>query len=275
MNVLTLYRKLDPQNPLRGFARSIRSLFAREDEFVAYANLVSPLKDQTYVDFTEMEKSIYLLSHKDLQGSADAVISLIRSVQYVVENDIPGVFVECGVYKGGNIEVMIRTLQHLGIENRDIYLYDTFVGMPRPDDVDDEGLGDTLRSGWQQHRTEVDGDAGSVWMRGEIETVRNRIAPLNYPADRLHFIKGMVEHTIPRTLPDKIALLRLDTDFYASTKHELVHLYPRLCQQGILIIDDYGALPGCRRAVHEYAAEYKPRWFLNRVDAHVRLVVKS
>jgi O-methyltransferase len=98
--------------------------------------------------------------------------------------------------------------------------------------------------------------------------------PLGYPKARLHFVKGMVEETIPETAPGQIALLRLDTDFYSSTKHELDHLYPRLSSGGILIIDDYGSIPGARRAVDEYAAEHRIGWFMHRVDAQVRLVVK-
>jgi O-methyltransferase len=113
-------------------------------------------------------------------------------------------------------------------------------------------------------------------MRVDVDTVRQRLEPLGYPLERLHFVKGMVEKTIPRRAPAEIALLRLDTDFYASTKHELVHLYPRLNPGGVLIIDDYGGLPGCRRAVDEYAAEHRLRWFLHRVDANVvRMVVKT
>jgi len=111
-------------------------------------------------------------------------------------------------------------------------------------------------------------------MRAGIDVVRRMIEPLGYPPERLHFVKGMVEDTIPTVMPPEIALLRLDTDFYSSTKHELVHLYPRLASGGVLIIDDYGAMPGCRRAVDEYAAEYQLRWFLTRLDAHVRLLVK-
>ena len=111
-------------------------------------------------------------------------------------------------------------------------------------------------------------------MRAGIDVVRRRIEPLGYPPERLHFVKGMVEDTIPTVMPPEIALLRLDTDFYYSTKHELVHLYPRLASGGVLIIDDYGAMPGCRRAVDEYAAEHQLRWFLTRLDAHVRLLVK-
>ena len=111
-------------------------------------------------------------------------------------------------------------------------------------------------------------------MRASLETVRQRLSRLRYPDDRLHFVQGMVEQTIPAVVPDQIPLLRLDTDFYSSTKHELEHLYPRLSAGGVLIIDDYGAMPGSRIATDEYATAHATGWFLHRVDAHVRLTIK-
>ena len=92
--------------------------------------------------------------------------------------------------------------------------------------------------------------------------------------ERVKFVKGRVEETIPRNLPDQISLLRLDTDFYESTRHELEHLYPRLSSGGILIIDDYGAFAGAQRAVHEFMASQHLNVFLHRIDSTGRLLVK-
>jgi O-methyltransferase len=245
-----------------------------QSDFAAYASYLSPLKTRVYTDFDDAEKAIYLKTYTNLCGSPEAIVSLIRAVHYIVENEVPGALVECGVFMGGNIEVMIRVLQQLGVRDRDIFLYDTFAGMPRPDAVDDVELDGAMQRSWQANSTEADGDAGSDWMRAGIDVVRQRLEPLGYPPERLHFVKGMVEETIPDTAPEQIAILRLDTDFYASTKHEIVHLYPRLVPGGILILDDYGALPGCRFAIDQYAAEHRLRWFFNRIDAHVRLIVK-
>jgi O-methyltransferase len=221
-----------------------------------------------------VEKSIYLNLASNLCGGPEAIVALIRAVEYVVRNGIAGAFVECGVYMGANVEAMVRALQNLQVDDRDIYLYDTFAGMPQPDPRDDEGTIGVMRTSWEANRTDADGTSGSNWMRATVETVQQRIEPLGYPAERLHFVKGMVENTIPRVAPEKIAILRLDTDFYRSTKHELEHLYPRLMDGGVLIIDDYGAIPGARLAADEFAAENGLSWFLHRVDPHVRLVVK-
>ena len=232
----------------------------------------SPLRERIYADFSEVEQSIYLASRLNLCGSPEAIVTLVRAVDHVIDRGIPGALVECGVYMGGNIEVMIRALHRHGVSDRDVYLYDTFAGMPKPSHRDDGELGGVAT--WAAHRTEADGDKGSDWMKAGVELVRQRIDPLGYPNGHLHFVKGMVEDTIPAVVPDEIAILRLDTDFYESTKHELQHLYPRLSPGGILIIDDYGAFPGSRMATDEYCAEHGLNWFLHRVDAHVRLVVK-
>jgi O-methyltransferase len=245
-----------------------------QSDFAAYARFASPMRANPYSDFDDTEREIYLASHINVVAGAEAIVSLVRAVRHIVKNNIAGAFVECGVYRGGNIEVMIRTLQTLGVDDRDIFLYDTFAGMPRPDVVDDAGLDNEMKQTWEAHRNEADGNAGSNWMRAGIDLVRERLAPLGYPLNRLHFVKGLVEDTIPSVVPQAIALLRLDTDFYSSTKHELVHLYPLLAHGGVLIIDDYGAMPGCRRAVDEYNEEHGLHWYLSRLDAHVRLVIK-
>jgi hypothetical protein len=95
-----------------------------------------------------------------------------------------------------------------------------------------------------------------------------------YPDQRLHFIRGTVEETIPGAAPSRLALLRLDTDWYESTRHELLHLYPRLADGGVLIVDDYGHWEGARRAVDEYFAEHPPLPLLARVDYTARIAVK-
>jgi len=100
------------------------------------------------------------------------------------------------------------------------------------------------------------------------------MAASNYPEDKLVFVEGMVEDTVPGQAADQLSLLRLDTDLYKSTYHELVHLYPRLATGGILIIDDYGYFQGSRAATDQYIAENKLKLFLTRIDESVRLVVK-
>jgi hypothetical protein len=104
--------------------------------------------------------------------------------------------------------------------------------------------------------------------------VQRNLAGTGYDLASVKFIKGKVEETIPAHAPARIALLRLDTDWYESTRHELAHLFPRLVPGGVLILDDYGHWQGSRRAVDEYMAEHGIPILLNRVDYTARIAVK-
>jgi Macrocin-O-methyltransferase (TylF) len=111
-------------------AKAHDSRLDQSDEFAVVAALRTPLRGRVYADFSDFERSVCRDSIS--VSSPEAIISLVRAVEYVSRSEIPGALVECGVFEGGNIEVMIRTLQHLQVADRDIYLYDTFAGMPRP-----------------------------------------------------------------------------------------------------------------------------------------------
>jgi len=193
--------------------------------------------------------------------------SLYKAVQYVVENKIPGDFVECGVWRGGSVILMALALAHFGDTSRKIFLYDTFTGMTKPDEKDVDWNGLNLQEKWKK-------DSTSWGYGGSLEEVRKNVYASNYPKDNFVFVKGPVEQTLPETMPENIALLRLDTDWYASTYHELVHLYPTLSAGGILIIDDYGWCRGARTATDKYIKENKLNLFLSRIDESVRLAVK-
>jgi len=164
-----------------------------------------------------------------------------------------------------------KTLLGLGREDRDLYLFDTFEGMPSPggEDVDFTGAAAAGRLA-----TESPGEDDSVWCYAPLEEVRRTLASTGYEANRLHFIKGMVEETIPDQAPARIAVLRLDTDWYESTKHELVHLFPRLASGGVLILDDYGHWLGARQAMDEYITETGTTILLHRIDYSGRIGVK-
>jgi tetratricopeptide (TPR) repeat protein len=228
-----------------------------------------------YKDFTASEKCTLLEASLVTLASPEAIVELIRAVDYVLANKIGGAFVECGVFQGGNAVVLIRTLLNAGVTDRDVYLYDTFEGFPKPEAIDFEYLIGPALETWQKFKQAGDqSEDGSDWLRYPLEKVRERVLSLGYPAERIHFVKGLVENTIPQQCPESIALLRLDTDFYRSTKHELIHMYPRLQRGGILIIDDYGALHGARVATDEYLSEHGIAFFPARVDEHVRVGVK-
>lgn len=196
--------------------------------------------------------------------SRERLAAMVAAVEHVVQARLPGAIVECGVWKGGSMIAAAHALLRLGVRDRDLYLFDTFDGMVEPGAVDVEAVSD---------RAAADAlEEINAWCRVTLEEVRANVLATGYPADRVHLIAGRVEDTVPAHAPDEIALLRLDTDWYESTAHELRHLYPRLCPGGILLVDDYGAWLGARKAVDEYFREDPP--FLHRVDDTARLVIK-
>ena len=191
--------------------------------------------------------------------------ALYKSVQYILRKNILGDFVECGVWRGGSAMLMALTLLQEKTTDRTIYLYDTFSGMPQPEKED----GQKALQIWD---TSEKNENGSDWCFATYDDVHTNMMSTGYPAEKMIFVEGDVEKTIPSNLPEKIALLRLDTDWYASTKHELIHLYPLLEKSGILIVDDYGAWEGARKAVDEYF-ENAPV-YLHRIDETGRLLMK-
>lgn len=205
--------------------------------------------------------------------SVDRMYALYNAVHYVVRNRIPGDFVECGVWRGGSAMLIAKALSDLGVTDRKIYLYDTFEGMSAPSAKDVDFTGRNAQA--LLDATPMD-ESLSVWCLAGIEEVRRNMARTQYPTEQLVFVPGKVEDTIPEKSPHgQIALLRLDTDWYASTKHELIHLFPKLTERGIMIIDDYGHWQGCREAVDEYFAETNTHPLLHRIDYTGRLVIKT
>lgn len=203
--------------------------------------------------------------------SAERVYGLIQAVDYVCHNRLAGDFVECGVWRGGSAMAMAEQLSHRGHTDCTLWLYDTFSGMTPPAAVDVSRQGQ--RAVEKFRRLSADGQS-SQWCRVGLEAVQANMAKTPFPANRIRYVEGKVEDTLPSQAPERIALLRLDTDWYASTKHELEHLYPRLVSGGVLIVDDYGEWQGCRRAVDEYFSQLSSVPLLNRIDHTCRLAVK-
>jgi hypothetical protein len=202
--------------------------------------------------------------------SAERIAALKEGVEYVLRHDIAGDFVECGVWRGGSMMAVALTLLRHGVTDRRLHLFDTFEGMPEPGDVDRDCKGRAARILLKAHGPY----ATAVRACSTLEEVRKALLTTGYDPRHLVFVKGKVEDTLPAHAPQRIALLRLDTDWYESTYHELVHLYPRLSVGGVLILDDYGHWEGARRAVDQYVAENRLRLLLNRIDYSARMCVK-
>jgi O-methyltransferase len=225
--------------------------------------------DMRHPEFEEL----YWLCKPYTMTSVERLFALYSAVKYVLDNNIGGDFVECGVWKGGSAMMMAGLLKKRGITARKLILYDTYEGMPAPTDEDKDSSGEQAIRLMEQQQKE---DAASVWCYSPFEEVRENLQKTGWPEENIIMIKGKVEDTIPAHLPtNKIALLRLDTDWYESTRHELKHLYPLLVEKGVLLIDDYGHWQGCRKAVDEYIGQHKLPILLNRIDETGRLAIKT
>ena len=223
-------------------------------------------------DYSKKNIEIINKVEKYTMTSIKRLNALINSVNYIVENNITGSFVECGVWKGGSVMAMALSLINKGSLNREIYLYDTFYGMSNPETIDVNIHGTTADDYLSAYEKNEDSIA---WAVAPKDKVKENIYSTGYPKENFKLIEGKVEDTIPRIMPEKISLLRLDTDWYASTKHEMNNLFPLLVKNGVLIIDDYGHWAGCKKAIDEYIKENNLCILLVRIDQTGRIGIKS
>jgi O-methyltransferase len=213
----------------------------------------------------------------------DALLSLFEQAVFCELNAIPGSFVECGVWKGGCIGLMALVNLKYGSSRRHIHLFDAFQEICEPDaSVDGERAVREARE-WS-HEPGSSGrlrPLAGVYDRfggpGTIEQNRELLEhDVCYPAQFLHYHVGWFQDTLPVDAGSvgDIAILRLDGDWYASTKVCLTHLYDRVVKGGFVIIDDYGAYEGCRKAVDEYVGSLSVPVFLSYVTEDCRYWIK-
>ena len=202
--------------------------------------------------------------------SRERLYATAMACRHVIDKGIAGDFVECGVWRGGNSMIAADVFSRTSA-NRATWLFDTFAGMTAPTDADVDLVGAPAQAEFAR----TQGKGFSSWCLASLEDVQHNFATARIATTSVHFVKGDVLKTLEDAsrLPDRIAVLRLDTDWYESTKRELEVLYPRLSPGGILIIDDYGYWVGARKAVDEYF-ESRPRPFLQYVDQTGRVGVK-
>jgi len=229
------------------------------------------LEGWRYADLSDEDKSLVRAVSPYTMTSPEAVVALADAVRHVVGNDIEGDIVECGVWRGGSMAAAARTLAALGRFERRLYLFDTFEGMPSPGALDVNFAGEAAEDLYVKRNGRGE---GSDWCRASEGEVARVLAACGYDGSKIHTVKGRVEETIPAEAPERIAILRLDTDWYESTLHELEHLFPRLARGGVVIIDDYGHWRGARQAADEFFARQSTGVYLHRVDYTVRCGVK-
>ncbi len=226
-------------------------------------DLIPPDLEKDFIQIYEKCKDFSLTSLQRLY-------SLYTATNYISKHNIPGDIVECGVWKGGSMMLCALTLLKLKDTGRKIYLYDTFEGMTEPSDYDIRVYDNFLaKIKYDKFKRK-----GIKWDYASLNEVKKNLISTGYPKMNLVFIKGKVEETIPQIVPEKISILRLDTDWYESTYHELHHLFPILSKKGILILDDYGHWKGAKEATDRYLKENNIKILLNRIDKTGRIAVK-
>lgn len=193
--------------------------------------------------------------------------ALYKTVEYLCRNRIPGDFAECGVWKGGSSMLMALSLLDFDDTSRRLCLYDTYSGMTEPTREDVIAWNNkSVSERWEG------GNFGS-WAIGEEEVAMN-MNSTGYPRELIRYVAGDVCETLDSNVPESLALLRLDTDWYRSTAKELEVLYPRLVPGGVLIVDDYGHFKGARQAVDEYFEGIGFFPYLHRSDYTGRVLIK-
>jgi len=222
--------------------------------------------DRAYIDIVN-KIAPYTMA---LNDGLDTTYALFQAVKYVCKNNISGDMVECGVWRGGSMMLVAYTLQHFGDTTRELYLYDTFAGMTEPSEIDIDFDNIAYKPRWKEITTQ----GGLMGFGDTAERVKTNMLLTGYPERQMRFIVGDVLQTIPAALPSRISVLRLDTDWYKSTLHELEHLYDLIVPNGVLIIDDYGWCRGSRHATDEFFRRRRFKPMMHRIDQGPRILIK-
>ena len=231
--------------------------------FSRFGYSVSYNADNLILKISKDFKEIYNKTAPYTQTSPERIYAMYKATQYILENKIQGDIVECGAWKGGSMMASALTLKLLHNTKRKLYLYDTYEGMSKPLKIDSQASDNlnALRLWENSQKKNI-----NKWNYASLEEVERNMFSTKYPKEKLIFVKGKVEDTIPKIMPSSISLLRLDTDLYKSTYHELKYLYPRLSKGGIIIIDDYASWRGAKKAIDKYFSENKIKIFITVLD---------
>lgn len=203
----------------------------------------------------------------------ERIYSVIQAAEHVVKHNVPGDIVECGVWRGGSMMAAAKTLIRLGSLRRTLWLYDTFEGMTQPTSKDFDFRRTNAANYMEQAAATK--DSSWHWAISSLQEVKKNLQYTGYPDHLVKYVEGRVEETIPKDIPESIAILRLDTCWYESTKHELEHLFPLISAGGVLILNDYGHWAGAREAVDEYISNHSLSLLLCRIDYAGRIAIKQ
>ena len=258
---------------LRKLGYEIRRVHRRED--LLPNNGIESLSYKIPVTLRDTIDGYTMLSRGRLQ-------SLANAAYHVMKKEVRGDIVQCGVWRGGSAALIAHVIQSSGGPLRNLHLLDSFEGIPEPDGTVD---GERAIREAREYGTDTNGELvpnPQFYLNmgrpvGYIEDVQSLLEEkLGYDRDFIFYHKGMFEDVIPRidSQIDSISLLHLDGDLYSSTKVCLEYLYDKVVSGGIVIIDDYGAYDGCRKAVDEFLRQRGAHPYLHQVDSEVVMFEK-
>lgn len=255
---------------LTKFIKYIFKLIGFEISRVKTQQVLSFVKSNS--DIKNFEKWYEICSQESLNVSRERFLALYQSILYISKNNIHGDFVECGVFRGGSSMLMSYCLNYdQKLHKKRLWMYDTFEGMTKPSRYDVNILSQKANS-FLNYKKKIK-NKKDIWAYSPLDTVKKNIEKTKLKKSQYCFVKGAVEQTLKINKPDKISLLRLDTDFYSSTKSELEHLYERVSSNGIILIDDYGHWKGCKKAVDNFF-KYKKNIYFHHIDYSAILIIK-
>ena len=236
--------------------------------FAKLARLLRPSR-QELTDLEAWQRDIVARARPLTMAGDARTAATVLACEYIVRHQIPGDIVECGVWRGGQVVAAALTMLHLD-DPRAIHLFDTFEGMTEATSVDRDASGRMA----SDYATRFPDRKGERWCEAGVDDVRRNVQASGYPMERVNFVVGKVEETLPAAAPGQVAFLRLDTDWYASTAHELIHLYPRVSPGGVVVVDDYGHWQGARKATDDYLRDNGVSTLLHRIDYSGRQFLK-
>jgi len=247
----------------------IKNIIVKLSSYFGYS-LIN--ENQKIIELTPDEKKLINLVKSYTMTPQIRIYSLIKALKHINQKKILGDYVECGVWKGGNIILFKKIMELSNDYSRKIFAYDTFEGMTEPDENDFD-ISKNLNAKFLMNNDKD--KKTNIWGVCSLENVKDNIQSNAKNIDNIKFIKGPVEQTlaVQINLPEKISLLRLDTDWYSSTKKELEILYKKVSPGGIIIIDDYGHWGGSKKAVDEFFSN-KYVW-MHYIDYACRLIIKE
>jgi len=203
------------------------------------------------------------------------------AVNYILKNNIDGVIIECGVDSGNFEYIWINELMKNNAI-RDIFLYDTFSGLVEPSENDFTCEDATIykmdkEEVYNTWKNQIIDDKTNGWCYTPLEIVKNKLNSTGYPNDKLHYIVGDVMETLKEktNIPEKIAILRLDTDWYESSKYELEQMYDNVVIGGVIIFDDYYHWNGQRKATDDFFKSINIEYEFVKLDAKTAAIIKK